>query len=289
MLVTGATGYIGRHVLTALSRSGIAVVTAGRREAAGLRFIETDLLAEEDFGGLVRRAGATHLMHLAWEAGHGGYWTHPSNPRWALATARLVESFCHAGGEGAVVAGSAAEYDWSYGWCREDVTPADPATPYGRAKDAARRLCQIIARTAGVPLAWARVFHNYGPGEDPRRLVPSVAAALRGERPAFAVDASARRDFLHAEDVAEALVRLLTAGADGVANVSSGAPVRIGDVVAEIARALGADPGPLLSLAEERPGEPRLLAGDPGCLRALGWEPRHSLSAGLTLLVRSAA
>lgn len=283
VLVTGATGYIGRPVVDALHAAGYAVVTAGRRPVDGADHLPCDLLDSPDLAALVRSARATHLMLLAWEAGHGAYWTHPDNPRWALTTAALVDAFCRAGGNGIAVAGSSAEYDWTRGWCREDDTPAVPATPYGQAKDAARRLCQTIARSAGVPLAWGRIFLSCGPGEDDRRLVPSVIDALRGRRAPFALDAEAQRDFLHVTDTAAALVRLLSAGADGVANVSSGLPVRVGDVVRGLARSIGADPAPLLALAARKDAEPRLLAGEPARLTALGWAPRVSLDEALAL------
>lgn len=272
--------------MAALNEAGLSTVTLGRRPVDGAEFIEADLLKHADLPGLVRRAGASHLIHLAWEAGHGAYWSHPDNPDWAIATARLVDAFCKAGGKGIVVAGSCAEYDWSHGWCREDVTPANPATLYGSAKEAGRRLSCDIARLAGVPLAWGRLFLSHGAGEDQRRLVPSVLAALRGDIPPFAIDTDAVRDIMHVSDTGAALVRLLTAGADGVANVSTGAPVPLGQVVTALAEATGTDPRPLLALSAPRKGEPRLLAGEPGQLTRLGWKPRLTLAQGLTLHAR---
>lgn len=283
VLVTGATGYIGRSVIAALAELGLPSVMVGRARVAGSDFIEADLLQQADFGNLIQQSKATHLIHLAWEARHGAYWTHPDNPRWAIATARLVDAFCASGGQGIVVAGSSAEYDWGYGWCREETTPTSSSTPYGVAKDAARRLTQETTRMAGVPLAWGRIFLSYGSGEDARRLVPSVAAALGGTRPAFAVDTYAYRDFLHVSDVAAALVRLLTSGTNGVANISSGMPVRVAEIITTLAQVIGADPAPMLSLSTARPGDPRLLAGDPARLASLGWVPKLTLAEGLAL------
>jgi nucleoside-diphosphate-sugar epimerase len=275
--------------MAALHEASLDTVTAGRRPVPGAAFIEVDLLRETDLLGVVRRSGASHMIHLAWEAGHGAYWSHPDNTDWAIATARLVDAFCRAGGKGIVVAGTCAEYDWSQGWCRENATPSDPATLYGSAKDAARRLSCDIARLSGVRLAWGRLFLSHGADEDPRRLVPSVLAALRGEHPAFSIDADALRDLLHVRDTGAALVKLLTGGADGIANVCSGVPVSLREIVTVLAGLTGTDPAPMLSLSAARPGEPRLLSGEPARLKSLGWAPRLTLAQGLELHAKDRA
>ncbi len=164
-----------------------------------------------------------------------------------------------------------AEYDWSAGWCREDSSPLVPATLYGVAKDATRRLVTAVCDAAGVPCAWGRIFMAYGPGEDRRRLFPALVDVFQGRRAPFGVNADAYRDFLHVEDVARAFADLSVAAASGSFNIASGQPVQIAQAVRSIAQACGADPAAVLDLATERPGEPRLLLGDNGRLLSLGW------------------
>ena len=282
VLLTGASGFVGRYVLNALQHQGIEVVTAGRARAQpSVTFIEADLLSVSDFGPLVQQVQATHLLHLAWYAEHGKYWTSPLNLRWAEATTRLVEAFCAAGGQQVVIAGTCAEYDWAHGYCREDSTPLNPATLYGTAKDATRRLVMAVCAQHQVPCAWGRIFLPYGQGESASRLIPSLIDVFRGEREPFGVNATAYRDFLHAYDVAEGFVRLLTTGASGAYNICSGEPVRSAEVVTTLATLLGADPEPVLALTTERPGEPTLLVGENLKLKALGWRPALTLAQGL--------
>lgn len=282
--MTGASGYLGQNALAVLSRRGVPVVAIGRNRPnlpAGAEFFRIDLLEKPDLSGVVARSGASHLLHLAWFAEHGRYWTSSENLRWVDATTALVGAFVRAGGQAVVVAGTSAEYDWSHGYCREQTTPCEPKTLYGVAKDVARRLCVAIATAANVPLAWARVFLSYGPHEAPGRLVPSLAAALRGKCGPFAVDGGAYRDFLHARDVGAALITLLEQRHDGVVNVSSGEPLRVADLVRAMAKVLDADPVPILAMARPRPGDPRLIVGDNSRLLATGWEPSFDLAAGL--------
>jgi nucleoside-diphosphate-sugar epimerase len=128
-----------------------------------------------------------------------------------------------------------------------------------------------------VSFAWARVFLPYGPGEDTRRLVPSLFEVFTGRRTPFGVNAEAYRDFLHVTDVARGFTQLTKARVDGCYNIASGEPTRIADLVCLIAGVCNADPSLVLGLKSERPGEPRLLVGDRSKLEALGWKPERRL------------
>lgn len=280
VLVVGASGFIGRHVLNQLVGAGIDSVVVGRTCPTGYTgdFVEADLLEAEGSKNLIQRAGASHLIHLAWYAEHGAYWTSPLNLRWVDATVRLTEAFCLAGGKQMVLAGTCAEYDWSYGYCTETNTPLKPATLYGIAKDATRRLVTAVCAEYQVPCAWGRIFLPYGPGEDSRRLIPALIDVFEGKRVPFGVNATAFRDFLHVEDVAAGFLTLLQGGAGGAFNICSSQPVQIAEVVKLLAKQRTADPQLILSLNTERPGEPPLLVGDNKKIMQLGWRAKHSLS-----------
>jgi nucleoside-diphosphate-sugar epimerase len=280
VLLTGATGFIGRQVLAQLLRCGIKTVVVGRTRPCHYvgDFIETDLLQPEAGATAIEKARATHLLHLAWYAEHGKYWASPLNLRWVELSVRLVESFCATGGRQVAVAGTCAEYDWSVGCCHEDSSPLAPATLYGISKDATRRLVMAVCESYRIPCSWGRVFFPYGPSEDGRRLIPSLFEVFRGRRAPFGVNGGAYRDFLHVNDVAQGFVQLLRVGSNGCYNIASGEPTRISDVVRLIAAACAADPNPVLKLASERPGESSLLVGNNNKLRALGWRPQHDLA-----------
>lgn len=292
VLLTGASGFIGRHVLHALQARGIDTVVAARQPEMlpyRIETIKADLLHATDFTALTAQANATHLLHLAWYAEHGKYWNSPINLQWVDTTVRLAEAFCQTGGQKVVMAGTCAEYDWSYGYCHEASTPPNPHTLYGSAKDACRRLVSAICREHGIPIAWGRIFFPFGPGEHPQRLIPSLIRVLRGEAAPFGINASAYRDLLAASDTAEAFISLLQADAEGVFNICSGEPRQLGQVLRDLARLLNGDPSPILHLASSRPGEPHLLAGDNSRLCQLGWRPRLSFHQALQQLTQPSA
>ncbi len=288
VVVTGASGFVGRHVIDVLERQGVSYVAVGRAGSARAfparaGHCELNLLGDGAAGALAA-LGGTHLIHLAWYAEHKHYWSSPRNFDWASATLALVRAFS-AGGRHVTAVGTCAEYDWSRGLCIENNTPLEPATIYGQVKAATARLTQTTCAVAGVSCCWARLFLPFGPGEHPDRLVPSVADALSGRRPAFPVGNDNWRDFLAVEDVADAIVHLTLAEHQGAINVCSGMPRRIGDVVAEIGRLAGVGDGVLPDAQTTAPGDPRWIVGDDSTLRATGWRAQASFSRRLAAYV----
>lgn len=280
VLLTGANGYLGRHVRRALRARGIDTVATGRNHdglANGEPFIAADLLNLRDLESLVEQAQATHLLHLAWYVEHGKYWTSPANFAWAQASLALVEAFQRHGGQRVVAAGTCAEYDWEYGYMREDVTPYRPALPYGVAKSATRQLLQSLCAVQGLEFAWGHVFFPFGLDESRQRLVPSLIRVFRDGATPFGINSNAYRGMLPVGDVANAFTALLESPMQGAFNICSGKPTCLGEVVRTVARLCQADPEIVLQLASERPSDPALLVGDNSRLRSTGWLQTTSL------------
>jgi nucleoside-diphosphate-sugar epimerase len=286
VLVTGATGFIGRQALPVLAERGYEVHAASRSGETGIDGVHShpvDLLESGAAAALVAEVSPAHLLHLAWYAEPGEFWSSPENLRWVAASLELLGAFAASGGRRFVGAGTCAEYDWSAsGRCVEGETPLRPATLYGACKDALRRMVEATGRERGLSTAWGRVFFLYGPGEHPDRLVPSVALrVLRGES-APCTEGSQVRDFLHVADVAGALVELLAGEVEGPVNIGSGEPVSVADLVTLVGEAAGHPELVELGALPSRPGEPPELVADTGRLnRAVGWTPRYSLREGI--------
>ncbi|WNO03718.1 NAD-dependent epimerase/dehydratase family protein [Rhodoferax mekongensis] len=291
ILVTGASGYLGRYILPLLKAAGHevhAVSSHDRAGDAGVPWEPCDLLAPGQARQLLDRVRPEALIHLAWYAKHGSFWTARENLAWADATAHLLEAFRVSGGRRVVLAGTCAEYDWSQGYCVEDRTPTNPRTLYGKCKDATRQFVQTYCEESGLSYAWGRVFFPYGVGEPAGRLLPSVLRALHQSEPVRCTHGRQFRDFLHVSDVAAALVHLAVGTAEsGVFNIASGQPVRLGTVVelcaSHFERAeplqLGAIPVPA--------DDPPMLVGSADKLMATGWRPRVTLEEGIAGYARS--
>jgi nucleoside-diphosphate-sugar epimerase len=287
ILLTGATGFIGRHVLGRLTGDVHAVTTRPPPAGEGVTWHRADLLSGAEIVAAVR---PEVLVHLAWYVEPGRYWTAPENIRWVEASLALLRAFAAAGGRRAVIAGTSAEYDWRAPGerCQEETTPLKPATLYGAAKHALHTAAARYAEQAGFELAWGRIFFVYGPGEPDGRLVPSVGRALLAGRPVPTTRGDQVRDFMYVEDAAAAFAALAGGGATGALNIASGDPVRVRDVVEAIARQTGRPdllrPGAL----PEREGDPPRLVADVTRLRQeVGIAPRTALREGLARTLES--
>lgn len=279
MLVTGATGFIGRGTLAPLLQTGMEVHAISSRRApegapAGVHWHTVDLLAP---GGerILAEVGPTHLLHLAWYAEPGRFWTSAENLRWVDASLRLMLGFAEAGGRRVVVAGTCAEYEWQPDThCVEEVTPTRPATLYGASKHGLHTVLAAYARETGIALAWGRIFFVFGPSEHPARLASSVTRSLLAGEEALCSHGNQVRDFLYAPELAEAFAALLRADVTGPVNMASGVPVRVRDLIDALARAAGRPELMRLGARATPASEPASLTADVRRLREeVGWEP----------------
>lgn len=205
ILLTGANGFIGRRVLEALRGREHHVIAHGRsapEESGGAaEQIASDLLEAGAPEALARAARPDVLVHLAWTVEHGRFWTDPRNEAWADASLRLARACAQAGARRIVATGTCYEYDWpADADCEERATRLATHTPYDSAKARCRAMIGAWAQEAGVEFAWARLFHLYGPGEHPERLVASVARALARGEPALCGSGAGLRDFMDSRE-----------------------------------------------------------------------------------------
>jgi nucleoside-diphosphate-sugar epimerase len=286
--ITGATGFIGYHVLTALIQQGYEVLVVGRRPPKGydqVTFVEVDLLQEQDHRWISAH-NPSHLVHIAWYAEHGKYWTSPLNLSWCDATLRLIQAFADQGGERVVVAGTCAEYDWDFGYCQEGKTPCQPTSLYGTVKDCTRRMAEKVCDLSHVSLAWGRVFMPFGVGENPQRLLPSVVQALSGLRQPFTISLQQWRDILPVEVLADGFAFLTNHTDSGTFNICSGQPTQLYEVIIKVSEFLDKSPNLFLDKADLSVNSNSFLVGDSSLMLSKGWQPQYNLWDALQVYVK---
>lgn len=285
VLLTGASGFVGRHCIPLLIEQGFEVHAVSQQRqssSASLRWHEINLLQEGAAGSLIEAVQPTHLLHFAWNAKPGHYWTAVDNFQWVRSSLDLLHSFAESGGQRVVMAGSCAEYDWDYGWCNENKTPLKPQTVYGTCKHSLQTMLGAYSQQFDLSSAWGRIFFLYGPFEYPSRLVSSVILALLQGQPASCSTGEQVRDFLHVADIASAFVALLGSNVQGPVNIASGQGLAIKDVVTTVAQKLNREDLLRLGAIATSPHDPPVLLADVRKLQdELNWKPSISLDYGL--------
>ncbi len=284
VLVTGASGFVGRWSLEPLLARG-AEVHAVQRHAppttAGVVAHAADLHDREAVESLMRRIKPTHLLHFAWIATPGVYLTSLDNPLWLRSSLQVVDAFLANGGSRVVVAGTVAEYDWSAGVCSERTTPCRPATLYAACKHAQYEVLERWSAQAGFSFAEGRLFWTYGPEESPERLVPGMIHAGLSRRPFQLRYPAQVRDYLHVADVGAAFSALLASEVQGAVNIGSGEGValsRLGEIVGE-----ETGEGLIIQPGDDSANDPAPLvcAETSRLMRDVGFTPRYRLEQGI--------
>lgn len=289
VLLTGSTGFIGRHAVVALKERGFEVHAIGRRnpDVSDVTFHIFDLLGRGDIDGVVRSVKPSHLLHLAWSVEIGGQRSSSENLKWVAATLTLLQAFAEAGGHRAVLVGSYAEYGPMASTCDEASTPCEPVSLYGVAKDATRRVAERYARIAGLSMSWARIFTVYGPGEKAGRLVGGAIEALTAGRSFPVTEGKQRRDFIHVHDAAGALAALTDCDVQGPVNIGSGSAIAVRSLLEMLAAITGGAHmiqfGALRLAADE---SPVVEAGIGRLSLEVGYRPVFGLREGLADTVR---
>lgn len=278
VLVTGASGFVGRHACDALAARGFTVHRVGRHGPGE----PVDLLDAAARRRVIETIQPSHLLHLAWDAEPGRYWTSATNLDWVAASLDLVRLFVACGGTRLVVAGTCAEYAWGSARFDEETTPCRPATLYGAAKDGTRRILEAYARTVGLSAAWGRLFYLYGPGERPGRLVADATRALLIGKSFPTSPGHQARDFLHVADAADALCALLESPVEGPVNIGSGTARPVRALLDELAGLTGRPDLLAYGARPLDPTEPAVIAAEIRRLRdKVGFRPRLDTQSGL--------
>jgi GDP-4-dehydro-6-deoxy-D-mannose reductase len=285
-LVTGAGGFVGRHLLTHLDGSGDDVA-ATDRSTDGLDITDAPSLLE-----LMRRVRPEAVYHLAGASDVGGSWSTPQATFRANAegTLNVLWAAREAGVERVLTVGSADVY----GKVSADDLPIDedlpmrPVSPYAASKAAADHVALQAHLGFGQHVVRARPFNHLGPGQSDRFVAPALAGRiaaneLSGETKVKVGNLSPRRDFTDVRDVVRAYRALVDRGRPGeVYNVCSGRAIAVQELadqfieMATIPMELVPDPD------LQRPVDIPVLRGDSTRLRRdTGWEPTIPLEVTL--------
>ncbi len=234
VLVTGASGFVGQHIIPQLLKRGHTVTAVARNDVKArsftwfnrVHFFACDIHCPitdpfDQFGQ------PDAVIHLAW-AGLPNYSKLYHFEENLLADYRFLKSLVENGVKQILVAGTCFEYGMQNGKLTEDM-PTAPASPYALAKDTLRKFLQSLQQQHTFTLQWARLFYIYGEGQNPSSLLAQLDQAIADGEPEFNMSGGEQlRDYLPVEEVARQLVLLLDhPKVEGVVNICSGKPISV--------------------------------------------------------------
>ena len=290
VFLTGATGFIGSHIARLLVREGCEVHALIRDNSDLWRIddilpqlhpVRCDLLSLDGLDAHIARIRPDLCLHLAWYAVPGKYLAAEENLAMLTASLHLASCLQKNGCRRFIGAGTCFEYDTSAG-CLSEESPTRPGSLYAASKLALQTVLQQYAGVTGMEVAWVRLFYQYGPFEDERRLVPSVIASLLRSQEARITKGEQIRDYLHVEDVASAIWAVARSGLTGPVNIGSGQPVATRDIVARLGAILGRPELIMSGALPYNESDPMFICANNHRLKEnTGWAPRYTLEQGL--------
>lgn len=290
ILVTGADGFVGRHLTAHLRANGDEVVEAhGPRAGDGHALDVTSLASTE---ATVARARPDGIIHLAGFSSVGASHNRPAEALQVnvLGTAHLLAAVrAHAPRARVLLIGSGEVYGAvAPGGRVDEAQPLAPTSPYASGKAAAELVAQQFQRSYGLDVLCARPFNHLGTGQAPAFVVPAFAAQVAAIRkgtqaPELKVgNLEPVRDFSHVEDVIRAYRLLLDRGVAGeVYNVCSGTPRSIRSILDELLALAGVQAQIVADPERFRPADIPYLVGDPSKLERLGWRRSRTVAEAL--------
>ena len=230
ILLTGATGFIGRYVYARLLKTDHDIYITSRFQQENLRNCYVlDILDHEASREIIKKIKPDALIHLAWDVTHGEFWGSSKNDEYAQASINLFEAFIANGGRKIIATGTCAEYPASADPVFEDRIYEGKLSAYGMAKLEVLSYLESIKKTHDIDFTWVRIFGIFGAGEDSRRFFPSMIRAIQAHQEYPIQNPDIFFDYVYVDDMACFTVNCLQQSGLGIVNVGTGESFALGD------------------------------------------------------------
>lgn len=243
ILLTGATGFVGRQILFSLLDKKIevrAIVRRGKEnffkdKNSKVELITSDdLFKESDDWWAEQCKGIDTIIHVAWYAEPGKYLQSPKNIECLIGSLNLAKGAIKAGIRRFVGIGTCFEYDLNVGDLSIN-TPLKPSTPYAAAKAGLYTFLSELLPVQSIEFSWCRLFYLYGEGEDERRLVAYLHKQLSKNQTVELTSGRQVRDFLDVSEAGRMIVDVAMSERQGPINICSGIPITVRQLAEQIA------------------------------------------------------
>lgn len=247
VLLTGASGFVGRQILNQLLLEDVEIVIVTRTQNQQIfpqsRKIKKIILSNDPFDENEiwwesACAGVDTVIHSAWFVEHGKFLSSPRNLECIIGTLNLAKGAVKASVSKFVGLGTCLEYAPSQLPLNAN-SPIAPKSIYAASKASLFQVLHSWFENQSISFAWCRLFYLFGEGEDPRRLAANISKKLANNEEVFLNSPKLVRDFLDVRIAGEKIVKVALGDKTGPQNICSGNGISVGNFAEEIASSVG--------------------------------------------------
>ncbi len=279
ILITGATGFIGRALFAKLKVQGYETILIGSADGD---------IASKDTLNKVANSDISHVFHLAGKTYVPDSWAHPEEffRTNVLGTTNILE-FCNS-------RSISITFVSAYIYGHPEILPIKensiirPSNPYALSKRLAEEVCEFYAEVHGLAITAIRPFNVYGVGQDEKFLIPSIIRQALYEEKIIVQDLVPKRDYVFLEDLLVGLLATLQCNKGyRVYNVGSGYSLSVREVI-DIIQDVAKTQKEIVSEKKVRSNELMDVVADVSKARQeLGWQPQYSFREGIERIINS--
>ena len=235
VIVSGATGFIGQHLIPILLKDGYEVLAISRSQKRAeslpwfkdVKFVSYDFHSDQQ---ITEVEGFRGLIHLAWQD-LPNYDSSVHLKKNLPCSYKFIESLLNKGVNQVLIAGTCFEYGLKSGAISSSST-TEPTTQYAIAKDTLRKKLTLLSLKKDFNLQWARIFYMFGKGQNSNSIISQLDFAIKNNQKVFHMSGGEQlRDYLPVEKASEKLSNLYKSGNKGIFNICSGKPISIKNLV----------------------------------------------------------
>jgi nucleoside-diphosphate-sugar epimerase len=288
VIVTGASGLIGKEVLMPLQEAGFEVYVIIRNTQIinqnGINILKGDLFYKDRLESIFKDIKPSYLLNLAW-ATKEDYSTSNINFDFLKAGLDLLKFFKENGGKRAIFAGTISEYAFKDTPLKE-TDRIEPLTVYAHCKNHLRQLAQLYCDNNNISFGWGRISYVFGINESTKRLTAHLINSFLNNKEAIINCGSLIRDYIFTKDIAEAFVKFLDSDIEGIVNVSSGNGISLADYAKLIANKLNKIQ--YLKILEENLNQPHIIVGDnTKLIKEVGYKIQYDCNRGIDEILKT--
>lgn len=270
IILTGATGLIGKEVLPLLKKEGFEVLALSSKTC--------NLFNKNEIDSVFKAFRPAYLLNFAW-CTTGDYLNSELNYKFLEAGMNMLSAFKQNGGRRAVFAGTCFEYKFKDAPLKEN-DELNPLTIYAKCKVELFKQATEYCIQNGISFGWGRIFYVYGENENEKRLTPYLINNLKNNKTTEIKCGQLIKDYMYTKDIAGAFVKFIKTDVEGPVNICTGEGISLKDFGKAIAAKL--NKVEYLEIRNERTTQPPIITGDNTKLKnCVQYNIKYSLSSAL--------